>query len=122
MESMMQVYVVDSVAAVHTYIKAFDGELKLQFMNPERTIYEHAEVHAYGQIIAVAESNEMTYGDNLQFCFRFQDTERDQVDKAYEVLKCDARKVILPLGECNFSPHIFVLIDKFGVYWCIFTV
>jgi PhnB protein len=116
----MQIYVNGSVEAVKFYQNAFDAELGFNGKNPEGE-YMHAELDLFGQILAVSESNGNTIGDNMQFCLHFQKDEKDIVTKAYDVLKNDAKKINQPPGPCAFSPYMTSLIDKFGVYWCIFT-
>lgn len=39
---------------------------------------------------------------------------------AYEVLK-DGATIQIPIGPCDYSPCMFSLVDKFGVYWCLFV-
>ncbi|MDR2922189.1 MAG: VOC family protein, partial [Treponema sp.] len=71
--------------------------------------------------IAVSEGKKRILGDQMQFCLHFDKDEKDKVTKAYEILKNNAQKIDAHLGPCDFSPHMASLIDKFGVYWCIFT-
>ncbi|MBD5477399.1 MAG: hypothetical protein HDR17_15705 [Lachnospiraceae bacterium] len=39
---------------------------------------------------------------------------------AYEVLK-DGAIIHVPIGPCDYSPCMFSLVDKFGVFWCLFV-
>jgi PhnB protein len=116
----MQIYVKESVEAVKFYQNAFDAKLGYNEKNPEGG-YFHAELDLFGQILAVSEDNEKIIGNNMQFCLHFLKDEKDIVAKAYDVLKNGARKIDHPLGPCIFSEYMASLIDKFGVYWCIFT-
>ena len=116
----MQIYVKDSIEAVTFYQKAFNVELGYNVKNDD-VGYIHAELDIFGQVLAIAESNENTTGNNMQFCLHFHDNEKDIVSKIYEVLKIDARHIDYPLGECIYSPHMASLIDKYGVNWCLFT-
>ena len=118
--SMMQVYVKGSAEAVELYKKAFDAKLGAQYKNDDGS-YMHAELDAYGQILAISEANEgTTAGNNMQFCFHFGEGGEENVRKAYEALKEDA-EIICPLEPCSYSPLMAALIDKFGVSWCIFV-
>ena len=118
--SMMQVYVKGSDKAFELYQKAFDAELGAQYKNDDGS-YMHAELNAYGQILAISEADEaITAGSTMQFCFHFGEGEDEKVKKAYEVLK-DGAEITHPLGPCSFSPLMSALIDKFGVSWCIFV-
>lgn len=118
---LMQIYVKGSAEAVRFYQKAFDAPLSVGYENEDGS-YMHAELDVYGQVLAIAEDERrMTCGENMQFCLHFEKDERDKVTKAYEVLAPDSQKIIAPLGPCDFSPHMAAVIDKYGVYWCIFT-
>jgi PhnB protein len=116
----MQIYVKNSLEAAEFYQRAFDAELRYNVKNSDGN-YFHAELDLYGQILAIAENNERTNGDRMQFCLHFQKEEKENVTKAYEVLRNGAIKIEAPLGPCIFSPHMASLVDKYGVYWCIFT-
>jgi PhnB protein len=118
--TLMQIYVKDSVEAVKFYQKAFDAKLGYNVKNDDGG-YIHAELDIFGQILAIAESNENATGNNMQFCLLFHENEKDIVSRIYEVLKTDARHIGYPLGECIYSPHMASLIDKYGIYWCLFT-
>lgn len=79
------------------------------------------ELNAYGQILAISEAAEgIISGNNMQFCFHFEENEVDHVNHAYDVMK-DGADIVSPIGECPFSQCMFALIDKFGVNWCIFN-
>jgi PhnB protein len=118
--TLMQIYVKGSVEAVEFYQRAFDAKLGYNEKNPEGG-YFHAELDVYGQILAISEDSARNLGDAMQFCLHFDKDEKDKVAKAYSVLKNGARKIDHPLGPCVFSPYMASLVDKFGVYWCIFT-
>lgn len=118
--SMMQVYVKGSVEAVELYKRAFDAEVMCVYSD-EKGGYMHSELNAFGQIIAVSERFENTLcGNNMQFCFHFGEGSEEIIKRAYDVLKEDAAECS-PLGECDYSPCQFTLIDKFGVSWCLFV-
>jgi PhnB protein len=116
----MQIYVKGSVEAVKFYQDAFDAKLGFNGKNSEGE-YMHAELDLFGQILAISECDKNIIGDNMQFCLHFNENEKDKVTKAYEILKNDAKRIDGTLGPCEFSPHMFSLIDKFNIYWCIFT-
>jgi PhnB protein len=116
--SMMQIYVKGSVEAVEFYQKAFNARLGFNGKN-EKGEYIHAELDVYGQTLAISEGDRKS-GEQMQFCLHFDKNEKEIVTNAYEVLKEGAIKIDHPLGACNFSPHMASLIDKYGIYWCIF--
>jgi PhnB protein len=117
----MQVYVKGSEEAVKFYRRAFDAPLVVAYQNDD-SAYIHAELDVYGQILAVCEADDnLSIGNQMQFCLHFESDERDKVAKAYEVLLEVARRTYGPLGPCPFSPYMASLVDKFGIFWCIFT-
>jgi len=80
----------------------------------------NAEIKAFGQWIAFSEGDsERIAGNTTQFCFHFGEGYEEIVTKAYEVLK-EGAKIDYPLGPINYSPHMFALVDRFGVNWCLF--
>lgn len=117
--SMMQVYVKGSKEALELYRKAFCADVLCTYPD-ENGGYMHAELNAWGQVIAIFEiTEEVKSGNTMQFCFDFGEGGADKVRTAYEVLKQDAIS-FTPIGKCDYSPCQFVLTDKFGVCWCIF--
>lgn len=118
--SMMQMYVKNSAEAVILYQKAFNASIGSDWRNPDGSSM-HTELNAYGQILAVSEVEDgVITGNNMQFCFHFDESESDKVLYAYEILK-DGAEIVAPVGECPFSKCMFALTDKFGIYWCIFS-
>lgn len=117
--SMMQVVVKGSGEALAFYQKAFCAEVLCAYPD-ENGGYMHAELNAYGQVIAITEaSGAVKPGNTMMFCLHFGEGGGDKVRTAYEVLKEDAF-ITAPIGECDYSPCQFVLTDKFGVCWCVF--
>ena len=120
LRTLMQVYVKGSAEAVAIYQKAFNAEI-LGLYPDDNGGYMHSELNAYGQIIAVSEvPDNSVIGNTMQFCFHFGDGGEECVRNAYEILK-DGATVCVPMGPCDYSPCMFSLIDKFGVYWCLFV-
>lgn len=119
LRSMMQVYVKGSIEAVNLYQKAFNADI-LAVYPDNNGGYMHSELNAYGQILAVSEINEdLVIGNTMQFCFHLGVGCEDDVKRAYEVLK-DGATIKFPIGPSDYSPCMFSLVDKFGVYWCLF--
>jgi PhnB protein len=124
---MMQAYVTRSDEAVALYLKAFDAVLISSYPNEDGTFY-HSELDIEGEILAVAERNsdnsthgeETVTGNVMQFCLHYGEGNEDKVQKAYDLLKKDA-KILMPLAPCEFSPLMTDLIDKYGIRWCLFV-
>ena len=117
--TLMQMYVKNSNEAVEFYKKEFNATIGNDWRGPDGSCY-HVELDVDGQIIAISEAEPTTViGNNLQFCLQFNEDERHKVDQAYTVLREDAQ-IICDLGEPSWSPHMFALIDRFGVHWCVF--
>lgn len=120
--SLMQVYVKNSVDAVALYQRAFGATLGSHVKHEDGSYY-HSELELPGQIIAVAEQtgvDEAVTGNVMQFCLEFDNDERDQLQKAYDVLK-EGATISVPLGPCDYSEAMTDLTDKFGVRWCLFV-
>lgn len=118
--SIMQVLVKGSVEALEFYKKAFNAEVICSYLNDDGS-YMHAELNVYGQVLAISEiDNDVNVGNPMMFCFHFGDGGEEKIRTAYEVLKKDAIQCT-PVGPCDYSPCQFVLLDKFGVNWCLFV-
>ena len=118
--SMMQVFVKGSKEAAEIYRKAFHAEVLCAYEDGKGG-YMHAELNAYGQVIAVSEiAEDVTLGNTMMFCLHFGEGGEDHVKTAYKVLKEEAI-ACSPLDKCDYSPLQFVCTDKFGVTWCIFV-
>ena len=116
----MQIYVKGSVEAVEVYRKAFDAEV-LGLYPDGSGGYAHSELNAHGQILAVSElTGDLVTGNTMQFCFHFGEGGEQHVRRAYEVLQ-DGARIDVPIGPCDYSPCMFSLVDKFGVFWCLFV-
>ncbi len=120
LRSMFQVFVAGSDKAIEFYQKAFDAKLVCAYPNEDGT-YMHAELDVYGQILALSESNskEPGPGNTMQFCLHFGEGNAEKVYRIYEVLK-EGASPHEPPGDSGYSKNCFCLVDKFGVYWCIF--
>ncbi len=120
LRTLMQIYVKGSVEAVDTYQRAFNAEI-LGLYPDDNGGYMHSELNAHGQIIAVSElTDNLVIGNTMQFCFHFGEGGEEYVKNAYEVLKNEAT-IHVPIGPCDYSPCMFSLVDKFGVFWCLFV-
>ena len=119
--SAMQVFVKESDKALEFYQKAFDTEAICVYPNSDGTLM-HAEIDINGQIMMISELMEegAVTGNTMMFCLHFGEGKEDIVKRIYDVLKDEARSVS-PLEPCDYSPLNAVLVDKFGVWWCIFV-
>jgi len=119
--SMMQVFVKGSETALPFYQKAFDAKLLCRYPENGGPIM-HAELEIDGHLLAVSEQMQETsvVGNTMMFCLHFGPGGEEQVRRAHEVLGEDARECSPP-ELCDYSPLQTVIIDKFGVWWCIFV-
>ena len=125
--SILQIYVKGSDEAFEFYKKAFDAKVGFQDVDENGTVI-HRELDVCGQAIAIGEANDTTQsggnrriaGNTMQFCMQFGAGQEDKVRKAYEIL-VDSSEIITPFGELFFSPCGVELIDKYGVWWCLFV-
>lgn len=124
---LLQIYVKGSDEAFEFYKKAFDAETGYQDVD-ENGVVIHRELNVCGQAIAVGEAHDTTRaggekrvtGNTMQFCLQFGEGQEDKVQKAYETL-LEGSEIITPFGELCFCPCGVELIDKYGVWWCLFA-
>ncbi|MHB8130935.1 MAG: VOC family protein [Mobilitalea sp.] len=125
--SILQIYVKGSNEAFEFYKKAFDAQIGFQDTD-ENGVVIHRELNICGQAIAIGEVNDSTRaggekritGNTMQFCIQFGDRQEEKVQKAYETLR-EGSEIITPFGELSFCPCGVELIDKYGVWWCLFA-
>lgn len=120
---LLQIYAKNRAEAFGFYKDAFNAELGYCDKAPDGTII-HAELDICGQNIAVGELSDeyndvMIAGNTMQFCLQFEPGEEEIIKHAYETMK-EGGKVLFPLGKSFFSPYNAALIDKYGVWWCLF--
>ena len=127
LRSILQIYVKGSDEAFELYKKAFDAQTGYQDID-ENGVVIYRELNVSGQAIAVGEADDGTRagganrvtGNTMQFCIQFGEGQEDKVRKAYEVLG-EGSEIITPFGELSFCPCGVELIDKYGVWWCLFA-
>ena len=125
--SILQIYVKGSDEAFEFYKKAFDAKIGFQDTDENGTVI-HRELDICGQAVAIGEAHDNTpasgakriTGNTMQFCIQFEKGQEDRVRKAYETLR-EGSQIITPYGELIFTPCGVELIDKYGVWWCIFA-
>lgn len=125
--TLLQIYVKGSNEAFEFYKRAFDAQIGYQDVD-ENGVVIHRELNVCGQAIAVGEANDTTRaggekritGNTMQFCIQFGEGQSDKVRKAYEIL-LEGSEIITPFGELGFCPCGVELIDKYGVWWCLFA-
>lgn len=125
--TLLQIYVKGSNEAFEFYKKAFDAQIGYQGFD-ENGVVIHRELNVCGQAIAIGEANDTTRaggekrvtGNTMQFCIQFGEGQEDKVRKAYETL-LEGSEIITPFGELSFCPCGVELIDKYGVWWCLFA-
>ncbi|AEY66545.1 hypothetical protein [Clostridium sp. BNL1100] len=124
--TILQIYVKGSDEAFELYKRAFDANIGFEDVDENGTVI-HRELDVCGQAIAVGEAHDTTRaggdkrltGNTMQFCIQFGAGQERRVRKAYETL-LDGSEIITPFGELFFSPCGVELIDKYGVWWCLF--
>jgi PhnB protein len=117
----MQVFVKESNNALEFYKKAFDAKVLCTYPNSDGTLM-HSELDVYGQIMMLSELMEenVVTGNTMMFCLDFGEGKEAIVQKIYDTLN-DEAKILYPLSQCDYSPLMADIIDKFGVRWCIFV-
>ena len=118
--SMMQIYAKNSAEAWQFYKKVFPDAIETCCYKNDDDSIGHAEMTLFGHVIAMAQWDKASAGNAMQFCFHFEEHEKQIITTAYEVLKEDAQ-ILNPLGDsCGYSSYQFALTDKYGVNWCLF--
>ena len=56
----------------------------------------------------------------MEFCFHFEKGQEAVIQKAYKILKDEAMIWSALEEHCGYSDCQFELIDKYGVFWCLF--
>lgn len=122
--TMLQLNLANCDEAIKFYQEAFDGKMLCDYRNPENNSIAHAEMEAFGQILAFTEwdkHNQLSM--TMQFCFHFEEGSEAIVRKAYNILKKGAMIWSVlddPCDPCDYAKCQFALVDKFGVFWCLF--
>ncbi len=127
MRSILQIYVKGSDEAFELYKTAFDANIGFQDIDEHGTVI-HRELDVCGQALAVGEAHDTTRaggdkrltGNTMQFCLQFGEGQEAKVRKAYETL-LEGSEIITPFGQLFFSSCGVELIDKYGVWWCLFV-
>lgn len=125
---LLQIYVKGSDEAFEFYKKAFDAKIGYQDFD-ENGVVIHRELDICGLAIAVGEACDTTRaggpkrvtGNTMQFCIQFDAGDEDKVRKAYDTM-VEGSEIITPFGQLFFSPCGVELIDKYGVWWCLFVL
>jgi len=119
---MMHLYIKNAYEAFKLYEAAFGTKGQI-YGTDENGNMTHAEINVRGQVISLSEteSDEVVVGNTMQFIFDMGAGYEDFIQNAHDVLMVDAIKYDGPVGECEFSTHLFSLIDEFGVSWMIFA-
>ena len=122
--AMLQLNLAGCDEAMKLYMEAFGGKMLFEHRNPGDNSVAHAEMEAFGQIIAFSEWNQnKPMSMTMQFCFHFEKEQEAAIRKAYEVLKKGAMIWSVlddPYDPCGYADCQFALVDKFGVFWCLF--
>ena len=125
--SILQIYVKGSDEAFEFYKKAFDAEIGYQDVDENGKVI-HRELNLCGQAIAIGEARDTTRaggdkritGNTMQFCIQFERDQEDKVRNAYKTL-IEGGEIITSFDEMFFSPCGVELIDKYGIWWCLFV-
>ncbi|WP_310603364.1 VOC family protein [Anaerosporobacter sp.] len=127
LRTLLQIYVKGSDEAFEFYKTAFGAEIGFQDVD-ENGVVIHRELNVEGQAIAIGEAEDTTRaggekritGNTMQFCIQFGEGQEDKVRKAYETM-LEGSEIITAFGELSFCPCGVELIDKYGVWWCLFA-
>ena len=122
--TMLQLNLTGCDGAMKFYQEAFDGKILCDHRSPHDGSVAHAEMDCFGQVVAFSEwDKHKSMSMTMQFCFHFESGSEAAIRKAYGVLKKGAMiwsALDDPLDPCDYADCQFALIDKYGVFWCLF--
>lgn len=119
--SMFQLYLDGCDEAIALYTEAFGARLMNLARSPEDGGVIHAEMDAFGQVIALSDRRGDTVaGNTMQLCFHFGEGGEALVRKAFAALSPGALAIECPPSPLEWSPCMAALTDRFGVRWCLF--
>jgi len=126
MKLQMFTYVDGIDEAVAFYKEVFDAAIGENWKNKDGS-YELCELKlSRGVSFWAAErkgvsaiEGEVNTGNIMQMCIRYDKTDVPKLEKAYEMLKAGALKLLHPLQPAPWTSHSCDLIDKYGLRWCL---
>ena len=120
-------YVHNSVEAVAFYREAFGLELGYHEMYPDGS-FLHAELCKDGvEVFAVSESGNVEFAEAMRtthwptMSYGIDFDREAETRRAYDMLASDGH-VLRPLGPLPWNPCCADVVDKYGVYWYIYTL
>lgn len=119
--SMFQLFLNNCDEAIAFYGEAFGVAPDCIYRDEVDNSIVHSEMTVFGQTIALSENRaEADPGNTMMLCFHFGEGHEEVIDKAFSVLKQNAIKIDCPPSPCSYSPYETALVDRYGVYWCLF--
>ncbi len=126
MKCYTQVYVMNSLAAVEQYCRAFGAEITFAIKTEDQTEYEHCELSVNGNpILAVSEAPKpydvsvihQLKWETMTFN-AFELGSRAAVENALNVLR-EGGVVLEEIHELPWSQCCATVIDRYGVCWWV---
>jgi len=117
--SILQIYTENDDEAFAFYKSVFNADVGFIDTDENGNVI-HQELNVNGQAIAIGKiiSNKTT-GSTMQFCLQYNNNQKNAVQQIYNKLVKDS-KIITDYGKLIFTDVGFELVDKYGVWWCIF--
>ena len=125
--TLLQVYARDKTEAFAFYKEAFDATIGGRDYD-ENGVLIHQELDVCGLQIAVGDmvkrmtdaGDKPVTGNTMQFCLQFDKGQEERVRKACDML-AEGGEVLTPFGKLIWTTCGAELIDKYGVWWCLFV-
>lgn len=119
--SMFQLFLNHCDEAIAFYQEAFGTTPSCIYRDEEDGRILHSEMVVFGQTIAFSENSaKADPGNTMMLCFHFGEGHEETIEKAYGVLKQSAVRIDSPPSPCSYSSCETALVDRYGVYWCLF--
>jgi uncharacterized glyoxalase superfamily protein PhnB len=120
-------YVRNSVEAVAFYREAFDLELGYHEMYPDGSFLHAALCKDGKEIFAVSEASDQGIAEAMRaaswptMSYGIDLNSEEKTRRVYALL-AEGGHVLRPLGPLPWNPCCADVVDKYGVYWYIYTV
>lgn len=119
---LLQIYTKECGTSYEFYKEAFGAEYGYQEKTESGEVI-HQELDVCGMQIAVGQipaGAEAVTGNTMQLCLQLDPTEKERVKHAYERLQ-EGGRIITPPKDLFFSEYGFEVVDRYGVWWCVFV-
>ena len=129
MQTVIQLCIDGTVEAAEMYKEAFNLSLGSDVKHDDGTFAHLSLMHENNEILSMTERSKASNDKGTKQPNDAQPTtaigiyglSKEAVNKAYEILKKDAKNILNGPTSCPWLELYFILTDKFGVMWQVGT-